>query len=64
LPLTLVIPVAVIAEVPIGFVVLQVRFTLQLLLPEEIVQEGDAGVSVPNINVAETVQALVIVPVV
>ena len=55
---------AVIAEVPIGFVVLQVRFTLQLLLPEEIVQEGDAGVSVPNINVAETVQALVIVPVV
>ena len=62
--MTLVIPVAVIAEVPIGFVVLQVRFTLQLLLPEEIVQEGDAGVSVPNINVAETVQALVIVPVV
>jgi hypothetical protein len=32
---------------PIGFTVFQVRFTLQLLEPAEMVQADVAGVSVP-----------------
>lgn len=37
-PLTLVIPVAVTAEVPMGLAVDQVTVTLQLLAPDAIVQ--------------------------
>jgi hypothetical protein len=47
-PFTLVIPVAVTADVATGFVVVQVRFTLQLLAPEAMVQEGEAEVRVPD----------------
>jgi len=37
--------------VPTGFVVAQVSVTLQLLAPAAMVQEGDAGVSVPDSDV-------------
>ena len=37
----------VIAEVPTGLVVLHVRLTLQLLAPEAMMHEEDAGVRVP-----------------
>jgi hypothetical protein len=47
-PFTLVIPVAVTTDVATGFVVVQVRFTLQLLAPEAMVQEGEAEVRVPD----------------
>jgi hypothetical protein len=44
------IPEAVIAVgFPTGFVILQERFTLQLEFPEVIIQEGEAGVRVPDI---------------
>jgi hypothetical protein len=54
------------AEVPIGFVVVQVKVWVQLLPPEAMVQEEDEGVRVPDIckNVAVTVQLPVIAPVV
>jgi len=39
--------VAVIAEVPIGFVVLQMIFILQLLLPADIGQEVGLRVMLP-----------------
>jgi hypothetical protein len=48
LPFTSVIPLAVTAEVPTGLVVLQDRFTLQLLAFKAISQEDDAGVRVPE----------------
>jgi hypothetical protein len=50
LPFTLLIPDAVTADVATGFVVLQVRVTLQLLAPDAIVQEEFAGVRVPVIG--------------
>ena len=66
--MTVVIPFAVMAEVPIGLVVDQDRFTLQLLAPEAMVQVEVAGVRVPVIwiwvKLAITVQAPVIAPVV
>ena len=63
MPLTLVIPLAVTAEVPCGLVVLQVKVTLQLLAPEAITQEGDAGVRVPDIApVLEAEPVLLFVP--
>ena len=37
------------AEVPIGFVVFQEKFMVQLLLSESITQEVEAGVRVPDI---------------
>jgi hypothetical protein len=39
----------VIAEVPTGFTVFHVRFTVQLLAPEAIVHVGAEGVSVPDV---------------
>ena len=39
----------VIDDVAIGFVVVQVMLTLQLLAPEAMVQVGEAGVRVPVI---------------
>ena len=38
----------VIAEVPTGLVVLQLRVTLQVLAPAAMVQEAEAGLSVPD----------------
>jgi len=37
--------------VPTGFAVVQVSVTLQLFAPAAMVQEGYAGVSVPDIDV-------------
>lgn len=37
-------------EVPIGFVVVQEKFILQVLSPNEITQEEDAGVRVPDMS--------------
>ena len=59
-----VIPNAVTAEVAIGFVVFQVRFTAQLLAPEAIVHDGAEEESVPYMKVTETEQFPVIAPVV
>lgn len=50
MPFTLVIPDAVIADVPTGFVVDQVRVTLQLLEPADIVQDAVSGVILPDIT--------------
>ena len=55
---------AVTPEVPIGFVVLQVRFTEQELLPVAMVQDVAEGVKLPYKNLAVTVQSPVILPVV
>ena len=49
-PLTLVIPEAVTAEVAWGLVVVQVKFILQLLDPEAMVQEGEEEVRVPDMG--------------
>ncbi len=59
-------PEAVTAEVPIGLVVLQARFTGQLLLPDAMAQEVGLTERLPDIcaKLAETVQALVMAPVV
>ena len=38
------------AEVPWGLVVVQDKLTLQLLAPETILQEGEAGVRVPDMT--------------
>jgi hypothetical protein len=59
-------PLAVTADVPTGLVVVHDKVTLQVLAPEAIVQVGDAGVRVPDINPndAVTVQAEVITSVV
>ena len=57
----------VMAEVPIGFVVVQVRSGLvQLLAPEAMVHELDAGVNVPVMRAkdAVTVHGALITPVV
>ncbi len=63
-------PLLVTAEVPNGFVVVQVRVWVQLLAPEAMVQAEAAGVRVPDIEggaplkLAVTVQLEVIGPVV
>lgn len=49
-------------EVPIGFAVVQVILTLQLLAPEAIAQEVGAGVRVPDM-LPPAVQALPLQPV-
>ncbi len=49
-PFTLVIPEAVIAEVASGLTVFQVRFVVQLLLPEAIVQDEGEAERVPDIT--------------
>jgi hypothetical protein len=49
-PFTFVIPEAVTAEVPSGFVVLQVKLTMQLFAPEVIVQVEEPALSVPVIT--------------
>ena len=62
-------PVPVIAAgIACGFVMLQFKFTEQLLAPDAMVQDGEDGVRVPDMESGEklavTVQLLVIAPVV
>ena len=52
----------VIADVATGFVVLQLRLTLQLLAPEAMVHVGAVGVRVPDITNAWHVLPFQVVP--
>ena len=49
-------------DVPTGLVVVQVRVTLHVLEPEEMVHEGDEGERLPDIAAAAHVLPFQVVP--
>jgi hypothetical protein len=59
LPLTLVIPEAVTADVATGFVVDQVIVVLQLLAPDAMEQDGDEELMEPDITLFSEQDAVV-----